>query len=597
MSPMPEAIAVSGRGVDDVGAGAAVVIGRPSSARGATLVAGSRSSGRFEVRASAGSRAARDRRSAGQYSRRAESAGNGIARPAGRSSRRTFRMRAFPSFQGSVAAVGECRCRHWHPDPRRMPMNPCSFGQLLTGPQPRKDHGDAQHGYARRRGRRAASRRDPRDRRARRRALDPARRRRAGPAPGARRGPPARRATTSPGDRGASRCSAPRREVASVPASALLGPQRLGRWPPSCATRSPQAGGHYAVVDDVGRGVPGRRRRHARRGLRAASAGRPAPYSGGGPPSRAACTSTSPPAAGAVLTDPAQRRPADGARPLRAGSGSRPRGWTPLEWLTWPAEAQPPGVGARAGRSRVHVAMLRPATRRALWARARTGSACATLAQRAGRLPRRRLDRGLRRAVPARLPAPPPARSASRLYRRPGPAPRRRLARWWPRAGREATGLAIPPGGLVTPPLVAGRARPGDPPARATTRSGWPRASGVDRRRPPGRRSAWSCRSAGRASRSTSPIGGDGSAAARVHPHRSRPGDDAHRRAGRRASPPPSAARPTWSQPLAATAGSARRCSPASSRIPDALGARRSRSSPTGGSVGDPVLVIVPPFG
>src|SRR3712207_4999851 len=30
MSPIPDAIAVTGRGVDDVGAGAAVVIGRPS---------------------------------------------------------------------------------------------------------------------------------------------------------------------------------------------------------------------------------------------------------------------------------------------------------------------------------------------------------------------------------------------------------------------------------------------------------------------------------------------------------------------------------------------------------------------------------------
>ena len=163
------------------------------------------------------------------------------------------------------------------------------------------------------------------------------------------------------------------------------------------------------------------------------------------------------------------------------------------------------------------------------------------------------------------------------------------MASW----GRETTGLPIPPGGLVTPPLVAGE------PAQVTLQLGadplglaaglgvtpeeaW-RAFGV----------VVQVRGPGVAL--DAPIGGDGSAPLAVHPHRPGPGVDAHRREGRRGLHGARRRRPTWSSRSPPPPFSA----PLLARVvadPD----RWSLTIPlvpTGGSVGDPVLVIVPPFG
>lgn len=240
------------------------------------------------------------------------------------------------------------------------------------------------------------------------------------------------------------------REVASVPASALL-----GRSAPGMATvlrdTLAKAGGHYAIVDDAGtafRGSAGDTLAAAL-GLLGAQT---APYPGGGPLARRVHLYVSP-AAGALLTDPALR----GLRTALARSGGlwlKTSGWTPLQWLTWPAETARQVSARGLARSRVHVA-LPGGDQAALWARARNGSACVTLSNGPGAY---RVGGSIeafaaqyRRAFtfPASSKTAPGCTAAPLL-------PRSGASALVSAAGRETTGLVIPPGGLVTPPLVAG---------------------------------------------------------------------------------------------------------------------------------------------
>ena len=107
------------------------------------------------------------------------------------------------------------------------------------------------------------------------------------------------------------------------------------------------------------------------------------------------------------------------------------------------------------------------------------------------------------------------------------PPPRPGAAGLVAAAGHEAAGLAVPPGGLVTPPLVAGE------PAQVTLQLGAATRSGLaaaPRRvvmealwhRPRGRRPG-----PGRGVVLDAPIGGDGAGPAGVHAHRAGARDDA----------------------------------------------------------------------
>jgi hypothetical protein len=232
--------------------------------------------------------------------------------------------------------------------------------------------------------------------------------------------------------------------------------------------------------------------------------------------------------------------------------------------------------------------MLTPGDQRALWTWARTGSACATLRNGPGAY---RLGAGMdafaqefRRAFPSK--------SAFAGCTAAPVLPRAGASALVASAGREATGLAIPPGGLVTPPLVAGEPAQvtlqlGDDPLGLAAGLGldpeatWEALGVVVQVRGPG-------------FALDVPIGGDGSAPLAFTP----------------TAPGPVTMRIVFGSPgvmaalggpgdmvasLAATAGGA----PLLSRVvadPDAW-SLTIPLAPTGGAVGDPVLVIVPPFG
>jgi hypothetical protein len=159
-------------------------------------------------------------------------------------------------------------------------------------------------------------------------------------------------------------------------------------------------------------------------------------------------------AAGGVLTEPAQA----GLRTALGRSGGvwlKTNGWSSQRWLTWPAELTRQVANRGLDTTRVHVA-IQAGDQARLWARAKNGSACAVLDNGPGAY---RVGDGIeaftaeyrraftrpsadKAAVEGCTPAPvlPPA-GASALVAS---------------MVRETAGLEIPPGGLVTPPLVAG---------------------------------------------------------------------------------------------------------------------------------------------
>ena len=378
----------------------------------------------------------------------------------------------------------------------------------------------------------------------------------------------------------------PGREVESVPASSLLGRSPSGM---AAALRKAvaDASGHSAIIDEIGaafRGADGDALAAAITSL----AGEPSPYPGGGTiAGRVQIYLASD--GGPLLSDPATLR----LRTALGRSGGlwmKTRGWTSAEWLTWPAEAQRQ-ASALKGARRVHVAMV-AGDQAAQWTRAKNGSACAVLGNGPGAYRVRDSIEAFTAQYRSAFRQPASAKAgvtgctAAPLLPRPGASAL--VASW----GRETTGLPIPPGGLVTPPLVAGE------PAQVTLQLGadplglaaglgvtpeeaW-RAFGV----------VVQVRGPGVAL--DAPIGGDGSAPLQFTP--TAPGPVSMRIVVKGAGVSTALGAPAdLVQPLASTVFSA----PLLARVvadPD----RWSLTIPlvpTGGSVGDPVLVIVPPFG
>jgi hypothetical protein len=385
------------------------------------------------------------------------------------------------------------------------------------------------------------------------------------------------------GTAGAAEVLGPTREVAAVRGSELD-----GRTPTAMATvlraAIARAGGHYAIVDDVGdtlAGADGTALAAALASLEKETGG----YGAGLTLARRVHLVAAP-EAGRILTDPAQA----GLRTSIGRSGGlwlKPTGWTAQDWLTWPAEASRQAAARGLAASRVHV-MMTPGDQRALFASARTGSACATFRNGPGAY---RLGPGMdafaqefRRAFPSKSTFA--GCTAAPVLTRAG------AGALVASSAREVTGLEIPPGGLVTPPLVAGE------PAQVTLQLGddplgLAAGFGLDPE------AAWKAfgvvvQVRGPGVALDVPIAGDGSAPLEFTP----------------TAPGPVTMRIVFGAPgvaaalggpgdmvasLAATPGGA----PLLTRVvadPDAW-SLTIPLAPTGGAVGQPVLVIVPPFG
>jgi hypothetical protein len=188
-------------------------------------------------------------------------------------------------------------------------------------------------------------------------------------------------------------------------------------------------------------------------------------------------------------------------------------------------------------------------------------------------------------AFPASSKVPPGCTAAPRL-------PRSGASALVAAAAQEVTGLVIPPGGLVTPPLVAGEPAQvtlqlGDDPLGLAAGLGVPAEA------------LWNAldvvvqvRGPGVALDAT--IGGDGSAALEFTP--TAPGPVTMRIVVPGAGVSTALGGPSdLVEPLAATAGSAALLTRVVAS-PDGW-ALNIPLVPEGGSAGDPVLVIVPPFG
>ncbi len=378
----------------------------------------------------------------------------------------------------------------------------------------------------------------------------------------------------------------PGRELESVPGSALL-----GRSPTAIAALLRKAvgdaSGHAAIIDEIGnpfRDGDG----DALAAALTTLAGENAPYPGGGTMAgRIQIYLAS--EGGPLLADPATLR----LRTALGRSGGvwmKTRGWTALEWLTWPAETQRQASVTR-GAGRVHVAMV-AGDQPSQWARAKNGSACAALGNGPGAYRVRDSIEAFTAQYRSAFRQPASAKAGvtgcttAPLLPRPGATA---LVTSW---GRETTGLPIPPGGLVTPPLVAGEPAQvtlqlgADPLGLAaglgvTPEAAWKALAVVVQVRGPG-------------VALDAPIAGDGSAALAFTP--TAPGPVSMRIVVQGSGVSTALGAPSdLVQPLASTPFSA----PLLSRVvtdPDHW-TLTIPLVPTGGSVGDPVLVIVPPFG
>lgn len=134
------------------------------------------------------------------------------------------------------------------------------------------------------------------------------------------------------------------------------------------------------------------------------------------------------------------------------GAWLKTTGWTPADWLTWPAETVRMLRTRGLGSARAHL-LFTPGDQSAAWSLARTGSACTLLSSGPGTY-------GLGDAVPAwaaefRRAFPRWQKEASGCVGAPA-LPAAAASALAAAAAAEGTGIAIAPGGLVTPPLVAG---------------------------------------------------------------------------------------------------------------------------------------------
>ncbi len=170
------------------------------------------------------------------------------------------------------------------------------------------------------------------------------------------------------------------------------------------------------------------------------------------------------PSPGALLTDPAWA----GARLAAVRAGGvwlTTARWTPAQWLTWPSETANRLATSGSARNRAHVT-IGAGDQTAIWTRARAGSACAVLANGPGG---ERLGSSasafvaqFRRTFPAVENSKTPAAGCTAVTTLSDSGARALNAA----AADEGTGLEIPTGGLVTPPLAVGE------PAQVTVQLG-----------------------------------------------------------------------------------------------------------------------------
>jgi hypothetical protein len=162
------------------------------------------------------------------------------------------------------------------------------------------------------------------------------------------------------------------------------------------------------------------------------------------------------PSPGSFLTDPAWA----GARRAAALAGGvwletyhGATAWPAAEWTTWPAETARVVGAAGGSAARVHVVIRGSGDQGTTWTRARTGSACQVLLNGPGAV---RLG-GDADAFVAQFRAVFDTSGGVRAACLPARTiPNGAAVALDGAAARERTGLAIPAGGLLTPPLAAG---------------------------------------------------------------------------------------------------------------------------------------------
>lgn len=252
------------------------------------------------------------------------------------------------------------------------------------------------------------------------------------------------------------------RQVARVSgaAPAASAPTLIGRGPYGMASmlrdRVRSSGAHRVLIDDLGPAFAGDEGDDLAAALAMLSRERPW-YAPSGVSRRIDAYVSSP---GAVLADPALA----GARRAIARSGgvwlktfAGETTWQPAEWLAWPSEAAAQLVGAGTNVSRVHVVFSGGVAQASSWALARAGSACPVLGNGPGAY---RLGADVTDFVAEYRSSFP----AAAIWKKPtvgctavpslGLSGARGLDS---AADLEGSGLEIPAGGLITPPLPAGQ--------------------------------------------------------------------------------------------------------------------------------------------
>lgn len=251
------------------------------------------------------------------------------------------------------------------------------------------------------------------------------------------------------------------RQVARVSGGTASGtaPSLIGRGPSGMASllrdRVRSSGAHRVLIDDLGPAFAGSEGADLAAALLLLSKERPS-YARSGISRRVDVYVSSP---ATVLADPALA----GARTAIARSGgvwlktfAGETTWQPAEWLAWPSEAVAQLTGAGTSASRVHVVFSGGTAQATAWSLARAGSACAVLGNGPGayRLGGDAADFVAEYRATFQAPAvlKQPAVGCTGV-----PSIGVGGARGLDAAtALEDSGLEIPEGGLVTPPLPAG---------------------------------------------------------------------------------------------------------------------------------------------
>ncbi len=244
------------------------------------------------------------------------------------------------------------------------------------------------------------------------------------------------------------------RQAARVTASSLLGRDARG-MAEILRGRALHAGAHRVFVDDIGPAFAGQEGDDLAAALAILSKERPK-YA---PTSLARKVHLYVSTPGLLLTDPTWA----GARAAISRAGGvwlktfgDASTWTPAQWLAWPAETAAHLTASGSTASRLHVVFTGDGSQAATWALARTGGTCALLANGPGGY---RLGADVdtfvaeyRRTLPIRSKTKGSTLGCTSAPSLTGAGARVLAAAF----ALEATGLEIPPGGLITPPLHVG---------------------------------------------------------------------------------------------------------------------------------------------